>query len=156
VYSIESFEACKNYILSGFNGINTDEVIKNIKRYNELYGVTEQEEQTDEQKVKSQLVDKYLELCRFEPVTFGQGSAASPEKLKVEALNNFIAYVNIEAKRVKKDAQKGSKIQIGFSDDDYKNIETMIAHFGSRDEKGRFKAGRPQSLLIKYTGKPRG
>ena len=149
-------EACKKYILSGFNGINTDEVIKNIKRYNELYGVTEQEEQTDQENVKSQLVDKYLKLCRFEPVTFGQGSAASPEKLKVEALKKFISYVNVEAKRVKKDAQKGSKIQIGFSDDDPKNIETMIAHFGSRDEKGRFKSGRPQSLKIKYTGKPRG
>jgi hypothetical protein len=142
-------EACKKYILSGYGGINTEQVISNIKKYNELY---KSSGSTD----NSKLVDDYLQICRFHPVTFGEGSAANPEQLKVVALNNFIQYVNTEVKKVKKHAQKGSKIKIGFSDDDFKNIEAMISHFGSRDEKGKFKAGRPQSLKIKYTGKPRG
>ena len=142
-------EACKKYILSGYGGINTEQVISNIKKYNELY---KSSGSTD----NSKLVDDYLQICKFHPVTFGEGSAANPEQLKVVALNNFIQYVNTEVKKVKKHAQKGSKIKIGFSDDDFKNIEAMISHFGSRDEKGKFKAGRPQSLKIKYTGKPRG
>jgi hypothetical protein len=98
------------------------------------------------------LVDDYLDKCKFHPVSFGGGSAASPEQLKVEALNDFIEYVNTQAKSIRKHASKGAKIQIGFSDDDQKNIETMIANFGSREKGGKFKKGGKQSLKIKYTG----
>ena len=142
-------EACKKYIMSGFGGINTEEVIKHIKSYNELAGISNDSP-------APQLVDKYLELCKFHPVTFGQGSAANPEQLKVIALNDFIEYADTLAKQVRKHAKKGAKTSVGFSDDDHRNIEAMISHFGSRDEKGKFKAGRPQRLKLRYTGKPRG
>jgi hypothetical protein len=138
-------EACKEYILSGFNGIETNKVLDSIKQYNQLYGVTK--EMSPEE-----LVDDYLDKCKFHPVSFGGGSAASPEKLKVEALNDFIEYVNVQPKSIRKHATKGAKIQIGFSDDDKKNIETMIAHFGAREGSGKFKKGGKQSLKIKYTG----
>ena len=138
-------EACKEYILSGFNGIETNKVLDSIKQYNQLYGVTK--EMSPEE-----LVDDYLDKCKFHPVSFGGGSAASPEQLKVEALNDFIEYVNVQAKSIRKHATKGAKIQIGFSDDDKKNIETMIAHFGAREGSGKFKKGGKQSLKIKYTG----
>jgi len=138
-------EACKRYILSGFNGIETNKVVESIKKYNELYGTTK--EMSPEE-----LVDDYLDKCKFHPVSFGGGSAASPEQLKVEALNDFIEYVNTQAKSIRKHASKGAKIQIGFSDDDQKNIETMIANFGSREKGGKFKKGGKQSLKIKYTG----
>jgi hypothetical protein len=137
-------EACKKYIQSGFGGINTIKVLESIKRYKQLFNV----QATDNE---DQLIDDYLTMCKFEPVSFGQGSAASPEKLKVEALNNFIEYVNKEAKRVKKHAVKGTKIKIGFSDDDKKNIETMIANFGLRDATGRYRKGG-RNIRIKYTG----
>lgn len=138
-------DACKYYILSGKNGIKTNTVLENIIKYNELYGVTRE-------MGPEQLVDDYLDKCQFYPVSFGAGSAASPEQLKVEALNKFIEHVNREAKSIRKHATKGAKIQIGFSDDDKKNIETMIAHFGAREKTGKFKKGGKQSLKIKYTG----
>jgi len=137
-------QACKRYIQSGFGGISTVKVLESIKKYKQLFNV----QTTDNE---DQLIDDYLGMCKFEPVSFGQGSAASPEKLKVEALNNFIEYVNKEAKRVKKHAVKGTKIKIGFSDDDKKNIETMIANFGLREPTGRFRKGG-RNIRIKYTG----
>ncbi len=138
-------EACRIYILSGFSGIETEKVISSIKKYNELYG-------TSNEMSPQELVDDYLKKCKFYPVSFGTGSEANPEKLKVEALKEFIDYVNEEAKRIRKHAVKGSKIQIGFSDDDKKNIETMITHFAGREPSGKFKKGGKQSLRIKYTG----
>ena len=137
-------EGCKIYIQTGFGGINTIKVLESIKKYNELFGVQSSNNEDE-------LIDNYLSMCVFEPVSFGQGSAASPETLKVTALNNFIEYVNKQAKGIKKHAVKGAKINIGFSDDDKKNIDTMIAHFGIRDFKGRFKKGG-RRVKIKYTG----
>ena len=136
-------EACKKYIMSGFGGIDTEKVLQSIKKYNDLYNISSESS-------PSSLVDSYLKLCRFYPVTFGQGSAANPEELKVESLKEFVSYVKLEAQRVGKFAKKGTKMSIGFSDDDKKNIEVMISKFGSRDPRGKFIAGRPQSLRIMH------
>jgi len=137
-------EGCKKYIQTGFGGIDTIKVLESIKKYNELFG-------NQSSNSEDELIDSYLSMCVFEPVSFGQDSAASPEALKVAALNNFIEYVNKQAQRIKKHAVKGSKIKIGFSDDDKKNIDTMIAHFGLRDFRGRFKKGG-RKVKIKHTG----
>lgn len=141
-------KACKIYIMSGKNGIQTSTVLENIMKYNELYGVT-REMQPEE------IVDDYLDKCQFYPVSFGAGSAASPEQLKVDALKEFTQYVNSQADdlRNKGYVLKNSKIQILFSDDDPKNIETMNVHFGARDPSGKFRKGGKQSIKIKHTGK---
>jgi hypothetical protein len=140
-------KACKRYIQTGFNGISTIKVLESIKKYKQLFNVQEQDLENEET-----LIDDYLNLCKFHPVSYNQTEgAASPEQLKVTALNDFIEYVNKEAKRIRKHATKGAKINIGFSDDDKKNIEAMIAHFGLRDTKGKFRKGG-RRLKFKYTG----
>lgn len=145
-------EACADYIKTGFGGINKDECIKNIKLYLPLTtpGISV-EEMTDDQ-----LINQYLIHCQFSPVSHSSiagtnaSAAASPEALKVEKLNDFIEKAHLEARRIRKHAVKGARIRIGFSDDDKKNIELMIAHFNPRDTRGRFKKGR--RVRIKYTG----
>ena len=131
-------EGCKIYIATRFGGIDTNKVVESIKKYKQLPNIPEELAlaETDDQ-----LIDAYLKMCVFEPVSFNQGSAANPEQLKVIALNNFVEYVNRLAARIRKHAIKGTKLSIGFSDDDKKNIETMIANFGLRDERGRFRKG---------------
>mgnify|MGYP003346913525 CR=1 FL=1 len=127
-------EACKSYIQTGFGGIDTKKVLESIKKYNELFNLQPNDSEDE-------LVDSYLMLCKFHPVSFNQDAAASPEKLKVEAMNDFIEYANKQAKRVRKHAVKGAKMKIGFSDDDKKNIEAMIANFK-----------RKRKLKFKFTG----
>jgi hypothetical protein len=141
-------EGCKIYIATRFGGIDTSKVVQSIKKYKELPNIPEELAlaETDDQ-----LIDAYLKMCVFKPVSFGQGSAANPEQLKVTALNNFVEYVNKLAARIRKHAIKGTKLSIGFSDDDKKNIDAMIANFGLREPTGRFRKGG-RNIRIKYTG----
>jgi len=145
-------EACADYIKTGFGGINKAECIKNIKQYLSLTNTQIPVEEMTE----DQLIDEYLNHCQFSPVSHPSiagtdtSAAASPEALKVAELNNFIEKAHREAKKIRKHAVKGAKIKVGFSDDDKKNIELMIAHFNPRDAAGRFKKGR--RVRIKYTG----
>ena len=39
------------------------------------------------------LIKSYLELNKYHPVTFGEGSAANPEELKVRAMDEFVSYI---------------------------------------------------------------
>lgn len=145
-------EACADYIKTGFGGINKGACITSIKQYLSLANAQMPVEEASE----DQLIDEYLKHCQFSPVSHPSiagtdaSAAASPEALKVQELNNFIEKVHLEAKRIRKHAVKGAKIKIGFSDDDKKNIDLMIAHFGERDTRGRFTKGR--RVKIKYTG----
>ena len=76
------------------------------------------------------LVSAYLDKCDFVGVSspsFAKkfpGDAASPEKAKIAALNEFI-------ERIKSYGQKvGGEIKLGFSDDDPRNVEKVHKHFG--------------------------
>ena len=141
-------EGCKIYIATGFGGIDTSKVVQSIKKYKQLPNIPQELAlaETDDQ-----LIDAYLKMCVFEPVSFGQGSAANPEQLKVTALDNFVEYVKRLARKIKKHATEGTKLSIGFSDDDKKNIDAMIANFGLREPTGRFRKGG-RNIRIKYTG----
>jgi hypothetical protein len=118
-------KAVKIYIDNDFNGISNKRVIHNLKKYRDL---TDFESEGD-------IIDDYLDLCKFYPVSFGSGSAANPEDEKVKALNEFYDYCKSMAKKIKKafsfkndikgEALKNLKFSIGFSDDDPKNIETI-------------------------------
>ncbi len=129
-------EAIYNYILEGFNGIDKDELIKNLKKYRSFVG---ENEMTDEELIKS-----YLELNKYNPVSFGdEEGAANPEEAKVEAMESFVNYIkgmaavlNKKAFLKKDIANKFSpkKLSIGFSDDDPKNIEVMQKHFKNKPD----------------------
>lgn len=129
-------EAIYNYIIEGFNGIDKDELIKNLKKYRSFVG---EEEMTDDELIKS-----YLELNKYHPVSFGdEAGATNPEEAKVRAMEDFVSYIKGMAavlnKRafLKKDIGNKfvpAKPTIGFSDDDPKNIEVMQKHFKDKPD----------------------
>jgi hypothetical protein len=85
------------------------------------------------------MIEQYLDLCKFYPVTFGdEKSAVNPEIAKVMAMKEFVSYVkemsSILNKRTYLKSDLGNKFipsqpTIGFSDDDIKNVEMMDKSF---------------------------
>jgi hypothetical protein len=115
-------KAVKIYIEENFNDISKKKVIHNLNKYRDLIP-----SQSD-----IDIIDEYLDLCKFYPVSFGSGSAANPEVEKVKALKEFYEYCKEMANEIKKAFEfknevsgESLKFSIGFSDDDMKNIETM-------------------------------
>ena len=129
-------EAIYNYIIEGFNGIDKDELIKNLKKYRSFIG---EDEMTDEELIKS-----YLELNKYHPVSFGDDKGAvNPEEAKVSAMEDFVNYIKAMAAVLNKKAFlkkdiankfNPEKLSIGFSDDDPKNIEVMQKHFKNKPD----------------------
>ena len=121
-----------NLIKKNKHGLNEKELVKNLRKYRDI---SDEEDMTDDE-----LVRTYLEMCKWHPVTFGEGSAANPEELKVSAMKQFMEYVRNLSQRLQEKAYMKNKISnyftpfIGFSDDDLKNVETMKKHFD--DESG--------------------
>ena len=129
-------EAVYNYIIKGFNGIDKELLIKNLKKYRSFVG---EDEMSDEELIKS-----YLELNKYHPVSFGDDKGASnPEEAKVRAMEDFVSYIKGMAAVLNKRAYLKndignnfipSKPSIGFSDDDPKNIEVMQKHFKNKPD----------------------
>jgi hypothetical protein len=121
-----------NLIKKNKHGLSEKELVKNLRKYRDI---SDEEDMTDDE-----LVRTYLEMCKWHPVTFGEGSAANPEELKVSAMRQFMEYVRNLSQRLQEKAYMKNKISnyftpyIGFSDDDLKNVETMKKHFD--DESG--------------------
>ena len=128
-------QAIYNYIISGFNGIDKDMLIKNLKKYRTF---VDEDEMSDDELIKS-----YLELNKYHPVSFGdEKGAVNPEELKVKAMEDFVSYIKgmagILNKRafIKNDISNNfiPNISIGFSDDDMKNVEVMSKHFKDKPD----------------------
>ena len=129
-------EAVYNYIIKGFNGIDKELLIKNLKKYRSFVG---EDEMSDEELIKS-----YLELNKYHPVSFGDDKGASnPEEAKVRAMEDFVSYIKGMAAVLNKRAYLKNDIgnkfipakpSIGFSDDDPKNIEVMQKHFKNKPD----------------------
>jgi hypothetical protein len=124
--------AVYNLIKKNKHGLNEKELVKNLKKYREL---ADEEDLSDDELVRS-----YLDMNRYHPVSFGQGSAANPEQLKVDAMKEFMTYVNNLSRQLQEKAFMKNKISnyfvpyIGFSDDDLRNVQAMKKHFD--DESG--------------------
>lgn len=120
-------ESVYNLIVSNHNGIDSNELVKNMEKYRDIVG--------DENTTKKDIIREYLDLCRFYPVTFGEGSAANPEEGKIKALKDFVNYVKSVSKYINKKAYLKNKVTnrflptIGFSDDDLRNVEKVKSHF---------------------------
>lgn len=129
-------EAIYNYIITGFGGIQKDELLKNLRKYRSFVG---EEEMDDDELIKT-----YLALNKYHPVTFGdEGSAVNPEEAKVIAMQDFVEYIKGMAAILNKKAflkkDMGnkfvpSKVQIGFSDDDIRNVEKIKKAFKDKPE----------------------
>lgn len=124
--------AVYNLIIKNKHGLNKKELVKNLRKYRDI---SDEEDLSDDELIKT-----YLEMCKWHPVSFGEGSAANPEELKVSAMKQFMEYVRNLSQRLQEKAYMKNKISnyftpyIGFSDDDLKNVETMKKHFD--DESG--------------------
>jgi hypothetical protein len=124
--------AVYNLIKKNKHGISEKELVKNLKKYREL---ADEEDLSDDELVRS-----YLDMSRYHPVSFGQGSAANPEQLKVDAMKEFMTYVQNLSRQLQEKAFMKNKISnyfvpyIGFSDDDLRNVQAMKKHFD--DESG--------------------
>jgi hypothetical protein len=126
-------DAIYNYIVSDHNGIDKEVLIENLKKYRELTS----ENIGDNQK----LINEYLDLCKYYPVTFGEGSASNPEEGKIKALREFISYVKEMSEKLGKKAFFKNDVknyfipQIGFSDDDPRNVEKIKDFLSKEYEK---------------------
>jgi hypothetical protein len=116
-------ESVYNFIVTNHNGINAETLISNLKEYRELSGEVMRDDQL--------LIKEYLDMCKFHPVTYGEGSASNPEEGKIKALREFINYVKFQSKKIGQrvsftnDVSNNFVPQIGFSDDDPGNIESI-------------------------------
>ena len=129
-------EAIYNYIVTNFNGIDKDTLLKNLRKYRSFVG---EEEMTDEELIKT-----YLELNKYHPVSFGDtGTALNPEESKVMAMKDFVNYIKAMAAILNKKAYLKmdignkfipSETSIGFSDDDIRNIEVMKKAFKDKPD----------------------
>lgn len=119
--------AVYNLIQKNKHGLNKEELVKNLRKYRDL---SDEEDLTDDELIKT-----YLEMCKWHPVSFGEGSASNPEELKVSAMRQFMDYVKTLSQRLQEKAYMKNKISnyftpyIGFSDDDLKNVQAMKKHF---------------------------
>ena len=124
-------QAVYNYIIDGFNGIDKDQLVKNLKKYRTF---VDEDDMTDDELIKS-----YLELNKYHPVSFGdEEGAANPEEAKVRAMEDFVSYIKGMANLLNKKAFIKNDVSnnfvpeqpsIGFSDDDVRNVEVMSKHF---------------------------
>jgi len=118
-------EAIYNFIVTDHNGISKETLIENLKKYRNMTG--------DETKDGQIMINEYLDLCKYYPVTYGEGSAANPEEGKIKALREFISYVKEMSERLgkqaflKNDVKNNFVPMIGFSDDDPGNVEKIKA-----------------------------
>jgi hypothetical protein len=125
-------EAVYNMIISNHRGINSKEWVKNLEKYRDLAD--------KESTSKKEMIDEYLDMCRFYPVTFGEGSASNPEEGKIKALKEFVNHIKEISKFIQKKAFLKNRISnnfiptIGFSDDDLRNLEKVKKHFEGEPE----------------------
>ena len=138
-------EAVYNLIMSNHLGINSKTLSTNLKRYRNLGGDVNVDGKTISTLTKNEL-NEYLNLCRFEPVTFGDGDASNPEEGKIKAMRNFIGYCKEMAQEIGEKAFFKNDILnneiehiIGFSDDDERNIEKMKGFLEKEYEKNPVK-----------------
>lgn len=112
-----------NFIVTNHNGISAESLIKNLKEYRDLSGEVMRDDQL--------LIKEYLDMCKYHPVTYGEGSASNPEEGKIKALREFINYVKYQSRKIGQkvsftnDVTNNFVPQIGFSDDDPGNIESI-------------------------------
>ncbi len=131
-------EGVYNLIMANKNGLNSRTLAENLYKYRNIGN-----EVTGEKKTKAltpKELREYLDLCRFYPVSFGEGSATNPEEGKIKAMREFISYCKDMAQEIgekaffKNDVENNEILPIiGFSDDDPRNIDKMKEFLDDED-----------------------
>jgi len=125
-------DAIYNMIVMSFDGIDRKQLVKNLKKFRNFMDMENMSEK--------ELIDSYLDMCRFYPVSYGVSVESNPEQAKVDAMNEFVTYV----KQLSQELQQRAKIKnlvmnkfvpsIGFSDDDERNVELMKRAFKDKPD----------------------
>ena len=133
-------QAVYNYIISNFNGINKNELVRNIKKYRDI---------NDEQDMDDvDLIREYLNLCKFYPCSFDEGNEIEPEVAKTKALKEFLEYAKTMSNKLNEKILVKNNIKnyftpvVGFSDDDISNINSMKSEFKNDPEIKTFYTGK--------------
>jgi hypothetical protein len=125
-------KAIENLIDMNYKGISKKELVKNLRKFRD---VANEEDMDDDQ-----LIDAYMDMNKYYPVTYGSGSAQNPEKGKVIALKEFQNYVKYLSGRLNKSAMFKNDVSgnftpsIGFSDDDLRNLEKVKDELGKEPD----------------------
>jgi hypothetical protein len=90
-------ESVLNLIMGSKNGISKEKLEESLSKYDLLMSDNVSEEIKP---IANTKIQEYLNLCKFYPVTFGSGSAASPEQGKIKSLKEFISYCKEQAKEL--------------------------------------------------------
>ena len=129
--------AVRKLIDGNVKGLSKKELVWNLRKYNKI--ASQNPDVSDDR-----LIDFYVfKLNKYYPVTFGQGSAAKPEDLKVTAAKEFQNYVKEMSKKLggsvffKDDISNRFIPKIGFSDDDLRNLEKMKSEL-TKDEENMY------------------
>jgi len=120
-------QGVKNIIDLEKDGINRSHLLDSLRQYRALFPEL-REDASDEE-----LINEYLELCRFYPLTnenmkaelSNPGENVNIEDLKVRALEEFISHVENLGALIRDKIEISGNIKIGFSDDDIQNISTI-------------------------------
>jgi hypothetical protein len=110
----------KELIKIGRGGLDKDKLIDSLVAYQKIVDANFEE---NEETIKELLLN-YFNNCQFSPVSYGEASASNPEQAKVEALEEF------EEKLKKINSER--EFELGFSDDDPKNVEVIDKELGDR------------------------
>lgn len=116
-------------VKDGKGGLSFESCVDSLKKYKGVINGDDEE-----------MFQEYLDLCRFHPVSFGEGSAANPEEEKIKALEGFIQHVNELSEELKVTMELENDIKnnfvpmIGFSDDDLKNVENVKKYLDDKGE----------------------
>jgi len=120
-------DAVYNMIVMDFGGIDKKQLVKNLRKFRNFMNMDKLSDR--------ELIQNYLDMCKFYPVSYGAGVESNPEEAKVDAMREFVTYV----KQLSEELNQRAKIKnlvmnkfipsIGFSDDDLKNVELMKKEF---------------------------
>jgi hypothetical protein len=123
--------AVSNLIKKNHMGIDSSSLARSLKLYRNMGN--EPSKDNKKYKLSNSELNEYLDMCIFEPVTYGKGSAANPEEEKKVAMRKFVSYCKEMASIVGKsgaifkDDVANNEILpiIGFSDDDPGNAKAI-------------------------------
>jgi hypothetical protein len=118
------------------DGIKKETVMKNVQKYRDLaaMGTGEGED----------IIEQYLDMCRFHPVSFSGAGAENPEEAKLKALKEFMTYV--------RQMNQDLPTTVGFSDDDPGNIDVIEKNKDILTGADKMTGEKNLILTIKYTG----
>jgi len=124
--------AIRKLIEGNLHGLSKKQLVWNLRKYNKIVDKYGEKMGREENMSDSELIDFYVyKLNKYYPVTYGEGSAQSPEEGKVKAIKEFQEYVIRMSKILKSEPHFKDDVSnnfvptIGFSDDDLRNLEKM-------------------------------